>query len=266
MSDSWHSATDWVGDTAGDVVDVVGDVVGGAVDVVGDAVKSVGDVVDSAWHGIDGFVNDTIPGGWATVAIAAGAYFGPGLMAGDVIGGEALAPEALGEAGGNAFAVDASAEGASPTLLGEAGAEVAADTQGAALANSGAGGATGSAVGEASTLAPVVDSATPILTSEANLAMANATTDPIAAMNAAQGWTASDATYLKDIGAPADVIQNAGAVNSAYGAKEYLATKGALGELKKPAGAKKPGGEDNTAAMVGLGALLSLRRASSLLT
>jgi len=46
-------------------------------DVVGGAVKSVGDIGSQ----VDDFVNEEIPGGWATVGIAAGVTAGPDLFA-----------------------------------------------------------------------------------------------------------------------------------------------------------------------------------------
>ena len=49
------------------------------------------------------------------------------------------------------------------------------------------------------------------------IAMANATLDPIAALNAAQGWTTVDTAYLASIGAPAALITQAQATNVAAG-------------------------------------------------
>jgi len=56
-------------------------------------------------------------------------------------------------------------------------------------------------------LQPVRDYFTPESTKLAN--MANATTDPIAAMNAAKGYTTSDLAYLKEIGVPDSIIATA---------------------------------------------------------
>lgn len=56
-----------VGDIIEPVVDVVEDVGGGLVDVGGDIIEGVGDVGSS----LDDFVNETIPGGWMTVAAVA---------------------------------------------------------------------------------------------------------------------------------------------------------------------------------------------------
>lgn len=59
-------------------------------------------------------------------------------------------------------------------------------------------------------LAPVRDSVAPVPGEAIKLEqMASATEDPIAAMNAAKGWTTSDVSYLKDIGVPENVIANA---------------------------------------------------------
>lgn len=49
------------------------------------------------------------------------------------------------------------------------------------------------------------------------LAMANATLDPIAALTAAQGWTAVDMAYIASIGVPATVLATAEATNVAMG-------------------------------------------------
>jgi hypothetical protein len=59
------------------ITNAVSDFVGGAVDIVSDAVDWVDDTVQDAGHWIDDKVNDEIPGGWGTVAAAAGAaaYF-----------------------------------------------------------------------------------------------------------------------------------------------------------------------------------------------
>ena len=50
--------------------------------------------------------------------------------------------------------------------------------------------------------------------SQAALDAANATSDPIAALNAIQGWTTSDLSYLQQIGASEAIIQAAMANNA----------------------------------------------------
>ena len=64
--------------------------------------------------------------------------------------------------------------------------------------------------------APVVDAGGPVeyLPSSSSatpeqIAAANATSDPIASLNASQGWTASDVPYLQSIGASPEVIEAA---------------------------------------------------------
>jgi hypothetical protein len=78
------------------VIDTATDVVGGAVDAVSDLGSSV-----------DDFVNNEIPGGWATVGIAAGVAAGPDLFAaaptgaeGGLLGGAAEQAAAADLAGG----------------------------------------------------------------------------------------------------------------------------------------------------------------------
>lgn len=56
---------------ATEVVDYAGDVVGGAVETVGDVASGATEAVSDVGSSVDDFVNDEIPGGWATVAIVA---------------------------------------------------------------------------------------------------------------------------------------------------------------------------------------------------
>lgn len=60
-------------------------------------------------------------------------------------------------------------------------------------------------------------SATPTNIPEAAIAEANLTEDPIAALNASQGWTANDIGYLYDIGATKSLISTAIQNNIAKG-------------------------------------------------
>lgn len=83
-----------------DVVDFAGDVVGGAADIVGDVVGGAVDIVQDVGRDIDDFVNEEVPGGWATVGLAAG---GAALAS----GGAAAAAPAGGAAGGTGLTVGA---------------------------------------------------------------------------------------------------------------------------------------------------------------
>jgi hypothetical protein len=74
-------------------VETVSDVVGGAVESAGDVVGGALDTVSDVGSQVDDFVNEEIPGGWATVGIAAGVTAGPDLFG-------AGAAEAAGAEGG----------------------------------------------------------------------------------------------------------------------------------------------------------------------
>jgi hypothetical protein len=91
-----------VGDIVGGAVDIVGDVVGGAADIVGDVVGGAVDIVKDVGSGINDFVKEEVPGGWATVGLAAG---GAALASG--AGGAAAAAPAGGAAGGTGLTVGA---------------------------------------------------------------------------------------------------------------------------------------------------------------
>ena len=73
--------------------------------------------------------------------------------------------------------------------------------------------------GEGDVAAATADSTAPATTSstlsQGMLDAANATSDPIAALNAQAGWTTADTAYLADIGATSDVIAQATANNAA---------------------------------------------------
>jgi hypothetical protein len=101
--------------------------IGSSVD---DAIISpVVNTVKDELSGLDDFVNENVPGGWAgVITIAAGVYYAPeigayfGANGAPLTATEAAAqsgmPELLGEAGGNAFALEAGSEGLIP--LGDA--------------------------------------------------------------------------------------------------------------------------------------------------
>jgi hypothetical protein len=90
------------GGIVGDIVGGVGDIVGGAVDIVSDVVGGAVDVVKDVGRDIDDFVNEEVPGGWATVGLAAG---GAALASG--AGAGAAAAPAGGAAGGTGLTIGA---------------------------------------------------------------------------------------------------------------------------------------------------------------
>jgi hypothetical protein len=172
-----------------------------------DALEDIGDfvsdTVDYVFHGgleddvkeigrdIDDFVNDVIPGGWA--GVAGGALLAIGIYNPQLLGlAEAgtLTGEAVAAAGLDAGAIAADIAALAPEAL----------------------VATEAAV--ASGVAPEI------------IAMANATLDPIAALNAAQGFTIADTAYLASIGAPEALIATATANNAALAAAGETAAVG----------------------------------------
>lgn len=174
---------DGVGDLIEGVGDVVGDVVEGVVDAVGDVAEGVIDVVSDVGSAIDDFVNDVIPGGWGGVA-------GLGLLAVGIAN-----PTLLGLAEGGALTTEAvAAAGLDAAAVAEAVAAVAPEVL-------------------AATEAAVVSGIAPEV-----IAMANATLDPIAALNAAAGWTTADVAYLATIGATPELIALAETNNAALAA------------------------------------------------
>ena len=127
-----------------------------AVSNPGEAISNLGSKIDdeilqpvsNELSGLDDFVNENVPGGWAgVIMIAAGVYYAPeigayfGANGAPLTAAEAAAqsgmPELLGEAGGNAFALEAGAEGLIP--LGDAAAAAAAATPAQAAAAKAAG-------------------------------------------------------------------------------------------------------------------------------
>lgn len=137
------------------------DILGG----VGDAISGVVDAVSDTLASVDDFVNDVIPGGW--VGVGAAALLAYGIYDPEILGAAeegTLTSETLTNAGYDAVKVAQDVSALSP--------EVVSTTQ-----------------------AAISSGVSPEL-----IAMANATADPIAALNAAAGWTASDAAYLASIG------------------------------------------------------------------
>lgn len=155
-----------------------------------EVVEDVVDVVKEVGRDFDDFVRDTIPGGWA--GVAGGALLAVGIYNPTLFGlaeAGALSGEALAAAGLDAAAVAEGVAAIAPEVL--AATEVAVS----------------------SGLAPEI------------IAMANATLDPIAALNAAQGFTIADTAYLASIGAPEALIATAVTNNAAFAAAEAAAAE-----------------------------------------
>lgn len=181
-----------VGDAVGGAVGAVGDVVGGAIDAVGDVGKS-----------IDSAVRDVIPGGWATVGAVAAAVLTDGAS---LLGDSAIGAEELAAANATADPIAAlnASQGwtaADTGYLADIGATQGllstAEANNAALANA--------------TPEPLPQSSVPA----EQIAAANETSDPIAALNGQQGWTKADIPYLESIGASPEILAAAAANNAA---------------------------------------------------
>lgn len=156
-------------------------VTGGALDFISDPLADAGDTISQNW--VD--LRDTAE----AAAVVAGNYFLPGssiLTSKLVTGG---AQDKLNTDLGRVANVAAGAAGGIQGNAANYGkvAEAAGVTSGASNAGS--------------------------LTAD-QLATANATSDPLAAANAMKGWTTSDVSYLKSIGATADLISVAEANNA----------------------------------------------------
>lgn len=92
---------------------IVGDIVGG----IGDVVSSAVDVVRDVGRNIDDFVNDSIPGGWITVAgVGTGMYLS---------GAETAAAAGAAEAGGSAVVTPVASWGGTVTPIAPIGTAVA---------------------------------------------------------------------------------------------------------------------------------------------
>jgi len=182
------------GGFVGDILDSVGDAIEDIGDFVGDVVEGAVDIVKDIGSGIDDFVNDVIPGGW--LGVAGGALLAVGIYNPTLFGlaeAGALTTEAITAAGIDAAALAEGVAAIAPEVL--AATEVAVS----------------------SGIAPEI------------IAMANATLDPIAALNAAQGWTIADTAYLASIGAAPELIAAAEVNNAALAAEGATAgaTEGA---------------------------------------
>lgn len=114
------------------IVNTVGDAVSGVVGGVGDVVEGVVEAARDAGRDVDDFVNDEIPGGWGTVALATGAAMG-GLPS---FGGAETAGAVGSGSAGSLAAADAVYAGAT-TPLWEASL---ANAAGAGAGAAGAGG------------------------------------------------------------------------------------------------------------------------------
>jgi hypothetical protein len=226
-----------VTDIVDDVVGTVGDVVNGAVDAVGDLGKSV-----------DGFVNDNIPGGWATVGIAAGVYFGPEMLAaeGGMGGGVGATSTTTGVASGSLVAA--------PTATN---ATITAATEGAGGLGTGTFGTTGAVEGSqfvtqgGLNAAPTVGQGVSSITGESFAANQSAL---------AQSGQLGAATTLTG-----EMIPAAGgaAAGTAAAATDYLTAKGGM-DLLTESGPNESSAKDSTAAGLALMGLITKRRADSM--
>ena len=162
----------------------VGDIIDGVTDAVGDVVDGVVDIVSDIGSGIDDMVHDIIPGGWA--GVGALALLSVGIADPTLLGlaeEGALTTEALTSAGVDAAALATDVAAVAPEAL--------AATEAAT----------------ASGIAPEI------------IAAANATADPIAALNALTGSTVADTGYLASIGAGPEIIAAAEANNALLAAQ-----------------------------------------------
>lgn len=266
---------------------------GGAFDEIKGGLSGIEDVIGETWMDI----RDPLQ----AAAVMVGNYFLPGssIITSKLVSDEAQ--EILNSDGGKLLNLAAGATGgvqgnmANYGKVGEAAGITSADSSSLNYQNgSDMGGGFNPAAptaAEAATttetlasqtekmLAPVVDSSAPIPSEMVKLEqMASATSDPIAAMNAAKGYTTSDLSYLKDIGVPENVIANAPttaaevismATPAAPAATSLttkaLATKGAIDTVvdKLP---KQPQGEptaDYSAAISSLIAMLMAKQKES---
>jgi len=202
--DFTKNAIDTTLDTTGALLK--GDI-GGAFDELGQGLKGAGDVIGETWMDI----RDPLE----AAAVVAGNYFFPGssIVTSKLVSDDAQ--EILATDGGKLANLAAGASGAYNAYNAPSGGEVGGAT---GPDNIDVGGGFNPAAPTSETLAsqtdkmlaPVVDSSAPIPGEMVKIEqMASATEDPIAAMNAAKGYTTSDPSYLKDIGVPENVIANA---------------------------------------------------------
>jgi hypothetical protein len=132
-------------------------------------------------------------------------FFSSGLGQASLLAGAYFGAPALSSAIGGATGLTGAA------LSGATGAALGGTAAGLTGGNVLTGALTGGALGYGSaTIAdalstPTAGAASSSLTPE-QLAIANATSDPIAAANALKGWTIADIPYLQSIGASADLI------------------------------------------------------------
>lgn len=272
-----------VTDAISDVADTAGDIVGGAVGTVGDVINGAVDAVGDLGKSVDNFVNDNIPGGWATVAIVAGAYyFGPELMAAEGAGASTSATAG----------VTATSEASALTGVEAMGAESAFATPEIVAATEGAGASAAAGTGmtmptvanvEAMGGAQGMQASTAANLSGPSLTSPSTWIAP-EGMGGAQGLTTTGGAVLGDTAsyinapeilaaAPTDLVTSAagtaavteaGTAGTGFGTKEYFATKGALGELGGIKAPKQTTSGDNTMAMTALMGLLTKRRTESM--
>lgn len=125
-----------VGGAAEDVVSGVGGAVEDVVSGIGKAGQGVIDAISSVGAQLDDFVNESIPGGWITVGLAAYGYYGSEAAAGSATGSTATTTASATTGVEAGSLVTSTAPVATDSVLAQA------------TAGSGAGGATGSAINQ----------------------------------------------------------------------------------------------------------------------
>ena len=172
-------------------------------------------VLDDLLVGLDKMVGKAIPGGWGTIATIAGSVVGGPLGAtianatAGAVQGKSIEDIAKGAALTFALAYGTQALSEALTSTVNAGVEQGVIPPSSELSD---------------TLTQFADSAASIDTAtglgnlpQSVIDAANATSDPIAALNAAQGFTNVDVGYLQSIGAGQDLINAAVSANEAAG-------------------------------------------------
>lgn len=228
------------------------------VSAIGDVVDQTVDEVSNATSSLDDFVNDEIPGGWATVAlVTAGVYYAPEIGAylsadGAVLGAtEAEAAATLGATEGAA----AGTAGAAGTTAGATGTGLTAGAGGTGLTAGSTGtGLTGTAAGGLAEMGG------------AQGLVSNATTSNLAAMGGGQGLTTAGALTAAGTPLTAGTVGAGGTALS--GLTSGLATdataNAVLGAGGAGVGANTLAGTLGTsAAATGTGSLLGSGAASS---
>jgi hypothetical protein len=127
------------GGFVGGLVNDIGDAGQGVVDAVSDVGSAIDDEilrpVNDELAGLDDFVNENVPGGWAgVILIAAGVYYAPEIGAYFSSTGEAMTAEQAAAATAEAGAAEAGASAGASMTAAEANAAIAAEQAGAMTA------------------------------------------------------------------------------------------------------------------------------------